>query len=154
MKTISARLCLLLLLGIAPTVAAHSYKLGEIQVGHIWARATAEGAKAASVYVPLLNQGKTEDKLISVSTPVATSTALHESRVKDGISSMHDITELPLPPGQPVALRPGGKHIMLMGMKQQLKEGDQFPLTLTFAQAGSVTVDVIVHAAGATSGNH
>lgn len=142
------------LLGGAGAAIAHSYEQGDIQIGHIWARATAKGAAAASVYVPLLNKGKADDALVSVATPVAEHTMLHESKLADGVSSMAMLEVLPLPAGKPVAMRPGGKHIMLMGLKQQLVEGQSFPLTLKFQHAGEATVSVMVHGAGAKSGDH
>lgn len=142
------------LLGGAGAAIAHSYEQADIQIGHIWARATASGAEAGSVYVPLLNKGKADDALVSVTTPVAESAMLHESKVVDGVSRMTELDTIVLPAGKPVAMRPGGKHIMLMGLKQQLVEGQRFPLTLKFQQAGAVTVEVMVHSAGAKSGDH
>lgn len=151
MKSLVATLAFLLL---AAPAMAHSYQKGEIQIGHIWARATAPGGKVAGVFVPLLNNGKTADKLVKVSTPFADNVQIHETKIENGISRMQQLEGLPLPPAKPVAMRPGGKHIMLMGIKQQLKEGDKFPVTLEFEHAGSIEVEVIVHAHGATSGDH
>jgi periplasmic copper chaperone A len=151
----SSRFLLAVALTLAsPVLFAHSYQQSDVQIGHIWARATAKGAHAASVYVPLLNKGKTDDVLVSVTTPVAEHTMLHESKVVDGISKMTTLDSIALPAGKPVAMRPGGKHIMLMGLKQQLVEGQSFPLTLKFDHAGEVKVEVMVHAAGAKSGDH
>lgn len=145
---------LLAMLACAPAAFAHSYQQGDIQIGHIWARATAVGAKTGAVYVPLLNKGQTADKLVGVRTPVAEEAMLHESVKDNGVTRMVMLDDLPLEPGKPVAMRPGAKHIMLTGLKQQLKEGDKFPLTLTFEHAGAATVDVVVHGAGAASGDH
>lgn len=155
MHSLFARCALVLVMLLAATGAgAHSYQQGDVQVGHIWARATAKGATAASVYVPLLNKSKADDALVSVTTPVAESAMLHESKVVDGVSRMTELDTIVLPAGKPVAMRPGGKHIMLMGLKQKLVEGQRFPLTLKFQQAGAVTVEVMVHSAGAKSGDH
>jgi len=147
-------LCLALVLLVAPAAFAHSAQQGDIQIGHIWARANAVGATVASVYVPLLNKGEADDALVAVSTPVAESAMLHESTNVDGVSHMTMLDQLPLPSKKPIAMRPGGRHIMLMGLKQQLKEGETFPLTLQFAHAGDVTVTVTIQAAGAQSGDH
>lgn len=155
MRLLFSSLCLLVaLLCSTSAVFAHSSQQGDIQIGHIWARATAKGADAGSVYVPLLNKGKTDDALVGVATPVAASAMLHESKMENGVSSMTMLDTLPLPAGKPVAMRPGGKHIMLMGLKQQLVEGQSFPLTLKFQHAGEATVSVIVHGAGAKAGDH
>ena len=142
------------LLGGAGAAIAHSYEQGDIQIGHIWARATAKGADAGSVYVPLLNKGKTDDALVSVTTSAAEGAMLHETKTVDGVSRMTALDTIVLPVGKPVAMRPGGKHIMLMGLKQQLVEGQSFPLTLKFQHAGEATVSVMVHGAGAKGGDH
>ncbi len=153
MKKPLLMICACLLFLAAPALA-HSYKKGEIMIGHIWARATAPGAQATGVYVPLLNQGAEADALIGGSAEIAATVMLHEVTLQDGISHMSLIDEVPLPSKQPVSLRPGGKHIMLTGLKQQLKEGEKFTMTLQFAKAGAITVEVMVHAPGAKHGGH
>ena len=69
---------------------------------------------------------------------------------------MRAVENIPVPANGQTALEPGGYHIMLIGLKQALKEGGSFPLTLTFEKAGSVTVQVPVQKAGApaASGSH
>ena len=62
---------------------------------------------------------------------------------------MRPVAALPIEPGKPVMLAPGGYHIMLMGLKQALKQGDSFPVTLSFAKAGPLTASVTVEKAGA-----
>jgi hypothetical protein len=65
------------------------------------------------------------------------------------VMKMRPITGLDIPAGQPVTLKPGGEHIMLMGLNQPLHEGQSFPLTLDFEKAGPRTVTVTVEKAGA-----
>jgi periplasmic copper chaperone A len=144
----------LLALFIAAPAIAHSYKVGAIEIGHAWSRATAPNAATASVYVPFLNTGKEPDTLTGADTPVASSAMLHETTEVEGVATMRMLGAMPLLPGKPVAMRPGGKHFMLTGLKQQLKEGDQFSLTLHFAKAGAIKIQVIVHAPGAQSPSH
>ena len=67
---------------------------------------------------------------------------LHETVVTDGIASMPHAMSVPVPAGQSVALAPGGYHGMLMGLTNAFKEGDSFPVTMTFEKAGEVTVTV------------
>ncbi len=153
-RRIMRRLLFACLFLFATPLLAHSYKLGTIEIGHIWARATAPGAHAASVYVPFRNTGTETDELIGGSTPVASNFMIHESYNENGIAKMRMLKALELAPNKPVGMRPGGKHIMLTGMNRQLKEGDKFLLTLVFAKAGKIEVEVTVHAPGATSGNH
>jgi copper(I)-binding protein len=72
---------------------------------------------------------------------------LTSKRPLDAIIS-HQI--LTIAPGTAALLKPGGDHVMLMGLKQPLKEGESFPLILTFEKAGDVQVTVKVEKAGAT----
>lgn len=139
---------------VASPALAHSYKIGAIEIGHAWARATAANAPTASVYVPFLNTGKATDTLIGADTPLAAMAMLHETTEDNGIAKMRMIDTLELAPSKPVAMRPGGKHFMLTGLKHPLSEGDKFPLTLHFAKAGSIEIQVMVHAAGAQSPSH
>ena len=69
---------------------------------------------------------------------------LHETVVTDGIASMPHAMSIPVPAGQNVQLAPGGYHGMLMGLTTALKEGDSFPVTLIFQNAGEITVPVEV----------
>jgi copper(I)-binding protein len=135
--------------GVETFASAHDYKLGDIKIGHIWARATPPGAGAAAVYVPLLNEGKDADRLSSVSTPVAAKASIHGHVMEDNMTKMPMMDGIDLEPGKPVALSPNGMHIMLIGLKQPLKDGDKFPLTLHFDKAGDIEVQVMVSAIGA-----
>lgn len=140
----------------ASAAAAHDYKLGELRIEHPYARATPEMAKTGVVYMTIENQGG-GDTLISARTSAAASAMLHESRMQDGVMRMRALQGgLPLPAGGTVALAPGRRHIMLMGLKAPLQEGGHFPLTLRFEKAGDITVDVSVEgmAAGVSARGH
>ncbi len=122
---------------------AHSYKLGAIAIGHIWALPPEKDAFGVAVYGPILNRGKTTVRLVGVSSPIAA-----EARIrvrKDG----HDTwqTSVELPPGKPRALASWREHIWLSGLKRRLKEGDSFDLTMDFGAAGRITVKVVVEKA-------
>ena len=73
---------------------------------------------------------------------------MHQSKTENGVSSMSPVKSLPIAAGGTVTLAPGGYHIMLEGLKQPLKAGDQFPLTLVFEHAGPITTTVTVKAMG------
>ena len=126
-----------------------------VSVEQPWARATAPGGTTGAAYATLVAHG-TADRLTGASTPAAGSAELHETTNEAGIMHMHPIPDgVALPPGQSVALAPGGLHVMLIGLHHPLKQGKSFPLTLTFAHAAPVTVQVRVQAAGAaTAGEH
>ena len=111
-----------------------------IAVSNTWARASAGAATTGAAYF-----------LIGASTPVAGKAELHETRNENGIVQMRAVPARPPETGKPVTLMPGGYHVMLMGLKQPLKVGDEFPLTLTFDKAPALTVHVNVAAAGAAA---
>ena len=120
----------------------------QIEVQHAWARATAAGAKAGGIFLTLTDKGA-PDHLVSASTPVAAMAEVHEPVNDNGVMRMRPVPPLALEPNKPVELKPGGYHIMLMGLKQQLTDGQSFPVTLTFEKAGSITTTVHVAKAGA-----
>lgn len=129
---------------LTATAQAHDYKLGYLTIEHPWARASIGAAKAGAAYFEVTNDGKGSDLLISVSSPVAEHAKLHTHMVEGGVAKMRPVEAIEVNPGAPAILEPGGLHVMLMGLKAPLKEGEMFPLTLTFEHAGTVTVDVIV----------
>jgi periplasmic copper chaperone A len=118
-----------------------------IQVDHVWSRAMPAGATGV-VYLTLINHGA-PDTLTGVASPVAASAALHKTIDDHNVMKMRRVASLPVAPGKPITLGPGGYHIMLTGLKQALVAGVSFPVTLTFAKAGAVTVEATVLAAGA-----
>ena len=124
-----------------------------IGVEHVWARATAGAASTGAAYFTVTYHGR-PDRLVSLSTPIATSAELHETTRDNGITKMRPVTAIVLVPGKPVVLSPGGYHVMLMGLQHPLKAGDSFPLTLTFEHALPITVTVAVEAIGAPPMDH
>jgi len=140
MRLLSAAIVCLLLTGAAQ--AADSLKIEQP-----WARATPGGAKTGAAYVTL--ESAAPDALVSASTPVAEKAEVHTNMQEGGVMKMMPVEEVPLDPGKRVELKPGGEHIMLMGLKRPLKEGDHFPLTLTFRNAGKREVEVRVEKPGA-----
>jgi hypothetical protein len=124
----------------------------QLEVSNAWARATPAKAETGVAYVTILSP--TPDRLLSASSPVAKKAELHTMEMAGMVMKMRPIAALDIPPGQPVALKPGGEHIMLIGLQKPLHEGQSFPLTLNFEKAGARTVSVAVEKAGAMSGMH
>jgi copper(I)-binding protein len=122
--------------------------MGSVTVEHAWARATPKGAPNAAVYLTLVNNGSVTDRLIGASSPVADNIQFHEERDENGVSKMRALQAIEVAPGAPIVLKPSGLHLMLRVM-QQLKEGDTFPLTLTFEKAGAIEATVRVGKVGA-----
>jgi copper(I)-binding protein len=127
----------------AAACQAHSFKFGAIDIGHPWARPTAAGQPTGGGYLKLANGGPA-DKLLSASSDVAAAVELHSMSLDGNVMRMRQVDAIDLPAGQTVELKPGGLHLMLVGLKAPLKEGASFPLKLRFEKAGEVTVDVKV----------
>jgi copper(I)-binding protein len=124
-----------------------------IRIDHAWSRAALaghEGVVYLTITITITNTGAA-DTLSAVTTPVAATAGLHQSIDDHGVMKMRPVASLPIEPGKPVTLAPGGYHIMLTDLKQPLKEGDSFPVTLSFAKAGQVTATATVAKAGATT---
>lgn len=133
--------------GEAQNTISATAKAGDIQVLQPFARATP--AKVGGIFLTLKNSGGTADKLIKAASPAAASVELH-THVKDGDAMrMRPVENIPVPANGQTALEPGGYHIMLIDLRQPLKEGASVPLTLTFEKAGAVTLQVPVVKAGA-----
>jgi len=108
------------------------------------------------VYVSLANHARVADRLLGADSPVARAVELHESTETKGsgmamngmamgsITSMHPVAFIRLPARRTVRLAPGGYHIMLIGLKHELRAGQSFPLVLRFAHADTITVAVHV----------
>ena len=134
---------------ISTGLAAHDYKLGDIVVDHPWARASIGAAKAGAAYVMLQNLGSEPDRLIAAETGVAKRAELHTHTMQDGVMKMRKLEAIEVAPGEPTLLSPGGLHIMLMGLKVPLVEGETFSLTLTFEKAGPIEIEVVIDSATA-----
>jgi copper(I)-binding protein len=133
----------------ALAVAAAAQTTPSIAVGDAWARATMNQAQAGVIYLTITDHGA-PDRLIGASTPVAGKAGLHES-IRDGdVMKMRPVAALAVTPDAPTTLSPGGYHIMLTELKQNLVSGQTFPLTLTFEKAGAIQTTVTIRPAGAS----
>jgi hypothetical protein len=117
-----------------------------------WARPTAGAGTTGAAYFTLTDNG-VPDELVGVSSPIAGSASVHETINDAGVMKMRPVTSIALAPGKQVTFRPGGYHVMLIGLKAPLRAGDTFPLTLSFAHAQPITVMVKVQAGAAGMGN-
>lgn len=127
-------------------VEAADYTLGGLTIDRPWARPSAAANGAA--YMTISTSGGTPDQLIGASSPVAGKVELHTNVVEGDVMRMRPVKAIEINVGEPAVLKPGGLHVMLIGLKAPLKPGERFPLTLTFAKAGSVEVQVDVAAGG------
>lgn len=129
--------------GLLATAAfAHEYKVGELEIVHPASRAMVPGAQVGGGFMEITNKGKTDDRLVSVTSPATPDVQLHEMAVTDGIMKMRQLKDgIPVPAGQTVELKKGGLHVMFMDVKTPFKEGDKVPAVLHFEKAGDVKVE-------------
>lgn len=135
---------------IGAPARAHDYTLGDLAIGHPWARVSA--ATNGAAYMTITTRGGA-DRLVAVSAPIAARAELHTHVMDGNVMRMRQVPAIAVQPGAPAALAPGGLHVMLFGLKEPLVEGLEFPLTLTFEKAGSITVEVGVQK-GPAEGGH
>jgi len=122
--------------------------LGPLRIEAPWTRAALEGRQGAG-FLTILNTGAAADRLVSASSPVAGRMELH-THIRDGdVMRMRPVEDIPVPAGGSVTLQPGGLHLMFMGLTRNVTAGETIPVTLRFAEAGEVTVQLRVEAAGA-----
>lgn len=115
-----------------------------VKVENAWCRPTPNGAKVAGCYVTLT--ASTDDVLTGLTTELADMPQVHEMKHEDGMMKMAHLEDgLPLAAHTPTELKPGSNHIMLMGLKGPLVEGQTAAFTLNFKNAPSVTVEAQIH---------
>jgi len=142
------------LAGLAiPARAAEDITAGSLTISHGWTRAAGANATGAG-FMTIRNTGPQPDRLLSAATPIARSVELHTSFRDGDVMRMRPVPNIEIPPGQTVELRPGGNHIMLIGLAEPLRQGSAITLTLTFERAGETRVPLDVLAAGARGMQH
>jgi periplasmic copper chaperone A len=142
MRVIAA--CLL----AACSAAVFAQAAGKIRVEEPWARRAAamggSGAGNGAVYVMLVNESAEADALVAVQSDAAGAAEIHETYRDMGMMMMRPVKQIHLPAGRKVELKPGGYHIMLLGLKQDLKPGAAVKLSLRFEKAGAVSAEATV----------
>ena len=135
---------------LASAAWAQDYKLGSLEIGHPWSRATPSTAQAAGGFLTITNKGTTADRLIAVKGAVSDKAEIHEMKMDGAVMRMREVEKgIEIPPGATVELKPGGFHIMFMGLKAPFTKDQRVPITLVFEKAGSIDVDLTVDALGA-----
>ncbi len=125
-------------------------KAGALVIEAPWTRATPGSAKVAGGFVKITNTGTAPDRLIGGTLPLAEAVEVHEMSMTDGIMKMRRLEKgLEIRPGKSIELKPGGHHLMFMGLKEGLKAGGTIKGTLVFEKAGTVSVDYKIAPIGA-----
>ena len=135
-------ICVLFTLAWIPTVILANDV--DIKVENPWARESPPGAQTGAVYLTLVNVGSETDKLIGVSGDIAETIELHTHLHEEGVMKMRRVASVDVISGEATVFKPGGLHIMLIGLTQPLRKTETFPLMLQFARAGEIAIEVTV----------
>ena len=139
----------------AASLRAHEFTAGTLMIDHPWTRATPTGASTAAGYLKITNNGKEADTFIGGSVEGIGKVEVHEMSMDNNVMKMRHLEGgLEIKPGATVELKPGGYHLMMIGLKNGIKKGDMIKGTLSFAKAGAVAVEFEVEAMGASSVGH
>ncbi len=139
-------------LALATPLLAHNYTIGKLAIGHPWTRETAASQKIGAGFLAITNAGKKADRLISASAAGMKEVQLHTVSMEGGVMRMRQLKDgIPVPAGETVTLKPGGYHLMFMGLTQPFNKGSKIPVTLRFEQAVSVKVQFAVQPVGSTT---
>jgi copper(I)-binding protein len=136
-------------LATASVASAQEFRSGDIVISNPWSRATPKGTKVGAGYLVIENRGKTPDRLLGGSVEAAASFEIHEVVVEDGVMRMRELRDIELPPGASVEAKPGGRHIMFVGLLHSLAAGEKARGALQFEHAGRVEVEFEVIGMGA-----
>lgn len=138
---------------VAGLVQAEEIRHGTLVIETPWTRATPPNAMTAASYMVIRNTGDAADRLLGGSAAFAGKVEIHEMSMTDGMMRMREVAGgLVIPPGESVTLKPGGLHVMMMGMTDSLREGETVAITFDFEKAGPVTLDLPVMPLGAREG--
>lgn len=124
--------------------AAGSALAGELSVTNAWSRSTPPGVTIGVAYFTLKNDTGKSDRLLKISSPIASKVQVHRTEILDGLARMREVAVLHVDAGQTLEFAPNGMHVMLMGLKKPLVEGQKFELELQFEVAGPRKVKVTV----------
>lgn len=114
----------------AATLLLTGQAWAQVEVSQAWVRATVAQQKATGAFFQL--KAKTDSRLVEVRSAAADVVEVHEMMMEGNVMKMRALDGLDLPAGKTVELKPGSYHVMLMGLKSQVKAGDAVPLTLVF----------------------
>jgi len=127
-------------LAAASAVAAHEFKIKDLEFIHPWTREPPAGVKDAAVYMVLRNTGNSAERIIGVSSPFATRAELRAAKADGG----RQVAAIEIAASATIELNAEGPHIQLVGLTEPLDGYQYFPLVLTFERAGMVEIEVYV----------
>jgi len=148
MKSLFTLAALAALTTLSPLALAHGVKCGDLTIAHPYSVPSLGLHRSGAAYfTSIKNDGQQPDQLIGARTPVASDVEIHEMVLEQDIMKMRAVPAVQIPVGAAVSFqhgKPSGYHLMLLGLKQPLKVGDKFPVTLIFKRSGECQADVWV----------
>jgi copper(I)-binding protein len=153
MRRNTVKRTMILLLGIVLLLAACNANAPEdptLEFEDAWARAAllpsdaSAAAATSAIYMTIRNRGRTDDKLINASSDVAEIVELHTTETRNGVTMMSRVDQVEIPGLKKAELKPGGLHVMLIRLTQDLIPGDTVKVTLEFEKSGTVVVEAPV----------
>lgn len=143
---------LVFILAVVPLLSSCAAPAAEgVQVHDAWVRPAARGGNGA-VYFGI--RSSAEDEIVGISSDAAEAVEMHESRMNGDVMQMHQLQSLPLGAGEEVIFEPGGLHVMLVNLKQDLKTGDEIQIILHFKNYQDILLPVPVQDAPPSEHNH
>ena len=134
---------------------AQDYKVGALAITRPWTRATPATAQSGGGFLTIVNKGTTADRLIAARSTASDKVEVHEMRMDGNVMRMRELEKgLEIPADATVMLKPGGYHIMFMGLKAPFAKDTKVPVTLVFEKAGSLDIVLDVEALGASAPKH
>ncbi len=126
----------------------------QVTVEQPWSRATPPGAKIGVGFLRLKNAGAAAERVVGASTPAAARVEMHVTTRDGDVMKMRQVESFDIPAGGSFELKPGGAHLMLMGLRRPLAKGERVPLTLKLQSGGTLEIELNVAALGARSPGH
>jgi len=129
-----------------PAQATQQSAGSSIRIEDPWARPATmmEGRSVSAVYMVIHNEGAQTDRLVRAESDVSEVVELHQTKMEGGMMKMEPVQAIDVPAGSQVELKPGGLHVMLIGLKRELAVGDRLTVTLYFERAGDLQVQAEV----------
>lgn len=140
----------------APAVQTATATQNGIEILSPWVRATAmksetgndsmhtDSGAVTGAFMLIKNGNAEADTLVSASSDAAEMVQIHETTMQDGVMSMGEVSGIEIPAEGMVELKSGSYHIMLIGLKRELKEGETVTVTLSFKNAGNIVIEIPV----------
>lgn len=131
-------------MGSAMPTVGNEFQAGMLVIRNVWARPATKADGLSAVYLTIENTGDQPERLLHAHCDVAGTVELHQTKMEGGVMKMQPVDGIDIPAKGTVELKPGGLHIMLIGLTRDLNPGDEIELELHFDKAGHVPVKAVV----------